>query len=162
MEYSFINKCYIDPDSIEREDFCNICQYVGENKSVTELSQHILSFMTPEHVGNPYDPQIAVSYKPQTHHCNVYDAELYMVSLDGEHWLRLQDNYYVTLRLVLPWNSDMYPKNVLAVLTVSDKQEKFFLTKEDFDVIFQENEDKNEETPDSDDGNSSIGEELDS
>lgn len=156
MEYTIVQEHYINPDSIELEDFCNICKYIKNNFiTMNPHEEYILSLMTTDHVFNTEDTQIVIAYLPQKWDRYKYIAEIRMVSLDGEHWLTIQP-IVVELELL---SLSKWPVRIenptLAILTVDGNEHRLY--KEDFDKIFQENEDKNEETSDSDDGNPSIG-----
>ena len=76
MKYGAITKYYIDPDSIELEDFCHICQYVLNTTLLSPSERYFLSLMTPEHVGNIEDTEVAVTYHRQKYYRNLFVAEL--------------------------------------------------------------------------------------
>lgn len=165
MKYGAITKYYIDPDSIELEDFCRICQYVLNTTLLSPSERYFLSLMTQEHVDNIEDTEVAVVYHRQKYHRNIFTAELQKMSIDGgENWIYVRDYYYVKLKIVTPDTPELHSSKPLAVISLFNETEghQYFLTKQMFDEIFQEDKDNNEETSDSDDGNSGIGEELNS
>lgn len=156
MEYTIVQEYCINPDSIELEDFCNICAYVKNHFiTVNPYEEYILSLMTTDHLFNIEDNQIVIAYLPQKWDRYKYIAEIRMVSLDEEHWFIIHP-ITVELELVSLSKVPMRIENpLLAILTVDDNEHKLY--KEDFDKIFQENGGKDEETSGSNDGNSSIG-----
>lgn len=155
MEYNVIQEYYIDPDSIELEDFCNICQYVRNNYLLIDADDsYILSLMTPEHVMNTNDSQLVVAYLPQKYDRYKFVAEIRMVSLDEEHWLTIHP-ITVELELIPLSKIPIRIENpTLAILTVDDNEHRVY--KSDFDIILQEKKEENEEASNRNDGDSSV------
>lgn len=161
MEYTVVQEFYIDPDSIELEDFCNICKYVRKYM-VTDsgLDNFILSVMTTDHIMNLDDTQLTIAYLPQKYNKYLYAAEIRQISPDGgEHWFQILP-IVVELKILPPWEDYVDETTIpLAKLTVDGKA-VYHLYKDDFDIILQEKKEENEEAPDSNDGNSGIREEY--
>lgn len=160
MKYNVVQEYYIDPDSIELEDFCNICQYVRNNCLLIDDDDYILSLMTSEHVMNTNDSQLAVAYLPQKYDRYKFVAEIRMISLDGEHWICLEP-ITVELKILSPSFTMKSVKDMtLAFLSMGEHEYRLY--KSDFDIILQEKKEENEEAFNCNDGNSGIGEELNS
>ena len=156
MEYNVVQEYYIDPDSIELEDFCNICQYVRNNCLSADVNDsYILSLMTPEHVMNTNDSQLVVAYLPQKYDRYKSVAEIRMISLDGEHWICLEP-ITVELKILSPLFTMKSVQNMTLGFLSIDKHE-YRLYKSDFDIILQEKKEENEEASNRNDGDSSIG-----
>lgn len=156
MEYNVVQEYYIDPDSIELEDFCNICQYVRNNcLSIDDDDGYILSLMTPEHVMNTNDSQLVVAYLPQKYDRHKFAAEIRMISLDGEHWICLEP-ITVELKILSPLFTMKSVKDMtLAFLSMGEHEYRLY--KSDFDIILQEKKEENEEASNRNDGDPSVG-----
>lgn len=166
MEFSYVEHCYVDPDSITEKDFYKILKYCYNTftlepkyREFVKLLCDIYEIAPEEASAENATYQFDVVYKSRVLRNNFFTASLIKIGYNTRAdtlWFYLLDDYNVSLEIRNVFCSST--NTVVATVTIMEDS-IIHLSLDDFKNIFQENGDNDEETG-SDDGGSGSGEVL--